>query len=849
MLCMESPLAPVNSSLPPSAPTAASGRRRLDDFERGLDLSLRHGVRIVDLEDLARTLLDGPRVLDRSVGAMGWSKIARWFGSECLPHDCVSVGAAPLGGVTVVLNEGAAIDAATQREVKAAVWDNVKVLTGPEAGRVGKVTAFHPGPSGDGADDTYVVESLMEGKLDARLLDVSTLGWEAANWPANFVAAKAADKAEQKAKNLSPYDFPTIDARHVRLELHASDFERYSDFLSIDDVVKLVILPRCAHDGGAGRSYCDLLRDRGIALTTATHFPSWAMKYDFHTVVETLREFVDRAASPLDAERDFRFWFSPMNMNQWAAATDSLELDWSEVFRSTIQTIGHTLPIMMPWRAPINLTRAWCVYEIFESVNARVEATFLLPRREREDMLRTMVGEFSTLAKVIAGVALEDAECSKSKDLDRIMTQANAYGMSEINGVVCAALRQWLAGEGRAELERLEEEWDGGGGGGGGEEARLRFALAFAALLKSQSNEDEEKEVLVRTLSRCETALGEMHEVTLSAVAALGMAKADLELLRRALAGREETLGSLHANTLTSVSCLGKVLDDQGKLTEAEPLYQRALKGREETLGLKHRDTLVSVNNLGELLVKQGLLDAAEPLYQRALKGREETLGLKHRDTLMSINNLGALREKQSKVAEQPEKRGLLDETVKLYRQALDGRKATLGGKHRDTLISHTVLIRSFVALATLLRDQNRIKEAKEMWTLALKGQEETLGLKHPDILLSIQNLAPLIQVDDTYGAAAAEPYYIRLLEGFKETLGENHKDTLKATLDLGFALFRQKKFVEAQQYIDRGFEGSRIAIAECKAEGRPALLLQDIVSELKVVQKMNLQALERSSR
>jgi len=78
---------------------------------------------------------------------------------------------------------------------------------------------------------------------------------------------------------------------------------------------------------------------------------------------------------------------------------------------------------------------------------------------------------------------------------------------------------------------------------------------------------------------------------------------------------------------------LANLLKAQGKLTEAEPLYQRALKGRIEVLGPKHPDTLSSVHNLTQLLKAQvqmamylralGKLTEAELLYRRAIKGFE----------------------------------------------------------------------------------------------------------------------------------------------------------------------------------------------------------------------------------
>jgi tetratricopeptide repeat protein len=59
---------------------------------------------------------------------------------------------------------------------------------------------------------------------------------------------------------------------------------------------------------------------------------------------------------------------------------------------------------------------------------------------------------------------------------------------------------------------------------------------------------------------------------------------------------------------------LGVFYADQGKLDEAEKMYQRALQGYEKAWGPDHIhiSTLDTVNNLGVLYTDQGKLDEAE---------------------------------------------------------------------------------------------------------------------------------------------------------------------------------------------------------------------------------------------
>ena len=93
---------------------------------------------------------------------------------------------------------------------------------------------------------------------------------------------------------------------------------------------------------------------------------------------------------------------------------------------------------------------------------------------------------------------------------------------------------------------------------------------------------------------------------------------------RRSREGRARTLGRDHPDTLQSVSHLGSLLQAQGKLVLAEPFLRRSLsramravllshfEGCERVHGRDLRNTLTSVNNTGLLLDQQGKLREAD---------------------------------------------------------------------------------------------------------------------------------------------------------------------------------------------------------------------------------------------
>src|ERR1700722_15486107 len=144
---------------------------------------------------------------------------------------------------------------------------------------------------------------------------------------------------------------------------------------------------------------------------------------------------------------------------------------------------------------------------------------------------------------------------------------------------------------------------------------------------------------------------------------------------------------------------LGCLYADQGKLDEAEKMYQRALQGYEKAWGPDHTSTLDTVNNLGLLYMRQGKLDEAEKMYQRALQGKEKAWGPDHTSTLDTVNNLGLLYADQGK----------LDEAEKMYQRALQGKEKAWGPDHTSTLDTVN-------NLGLLYAAQGKLDEAKKIY-------------------------------------------------------------------------------------------------------------------------------------
>ena len=107
-------------------------------------------------------------------------------------------------------------------------------------------------------------------------------------------------------------------------------------------------------------------------------------------------------------------------------------------------------------------------------------------------------------------------------------------------------------------------------------------------------------------------------------------------------------LGDRHPRTIISMNNLGSLLQNQGKLDEAEPLYREDLEASRATLGDRHPDTLASIDMLVSLLIDRGKLDEALPLYREALEGRRAKFGDRHPETLKVMNKFRALESKRA---------------------------------------------------------------------------------------------------------------------------------------------------------------------------------------------------------
>ena len=312
---------------------------------------------------------------------------------------------------------------------------------------------------------------------------------------------------------------------------------------------------------------------------------------------------------------------------------------------------------------------------------------------------------------------------------------------------------------------------------------------------EARGNTITAREILDRAAERLEGELDEQPLVRAALMSAvgrvyqnLGLNSAAKPLFEGALAPRREALertrrvlGDDHPETLIAVNNLGSLLQEQGKLDEAEAYYREALEGRRLVLGSDHQVTLVSLNNMGLLLKNLGRLDEAETYFRVALEGHRRVLGDDHPKTLNALSKMGLLHKDM----------GYLEEAERYTRAALEGQRRVLGDDHSQTLVSIS-------NMGSLLQTQGRLEEAERFKREALEGLRRTLGNDHFSTLIAINNLGFLLKTQGKLEEAGS--FFREAMEGFRRVLGNEHRQTLNAMANLGDLYTDLGRYNEAEE-------------------------------------------------
>ena len=361
---------------------------------------------------------------------------------------------------------------------------------------------------------------------------------------------------------------------------------------------------------------------------------------------------------------------------------------------------------------------------------------------------------------------------------------------------------------------------------------------------QSRGREITARELLVRGVSRVDSALGTQPAVQQELLGVLGTihrqlglyAEADT-LFARAVEVARRAYGPNHSEVAARLTDRGTSLKELGELARAESVLAEALAIRTRSRGSDPTAVATTMGELANTLSAAGKAERAESLYRAVLAIDESRLGPTHLEVATDLENLGAhlgefagkpqeadsvyqaalaIRRRSlddghpqvvdllGNIADNLSNMGRYTEAESLYRIVLDGRRRL----YRDG--NHPDIAYSLHSIALLFETTGRWVEAESLDVEALALRRRVLGPDHPMTMATLNNLAV---VRYRMGRlAAAEEAFREALTLWQAKLGPTHTYTLRAKSSLGAVLSEEGKTDEAETLLRDVIRANRAA-------------------------------------
>ena len=549
----------------------------------------------------------------------------------------------------------------------------------------------------------------------------------------------------------------------------------------------------------AACSYANAIRSRvsGTVVGRANAFISHVYTYAFLDVIEAIAAWESRL--PAGAPPVF-YYFDLLVVNQHGqSAAVAPDILWRE-FTGGVRAIGRTLLVLTLDAAKQGpLTRAWCVAEIATGLqksgagDSAGSFEVIMTPREGINFMKELAGDFDNIVQRTCTVDLERAHAWHG---DECLEDGVCRDVKAGRVAACSNDLGFVLDNVRREISFAAVN------------QRVIALMREFMLDKARAARAAEPDADKRAGSVLQFYLARLLEQCGRLAEAEALLRDHSEILRR-------TLGAEASNTLASNKALAVLLKYQGKFFEAEPLMRSTLAVERKTLGDAHPSTLVSMSNLGQLLMDRGDFANAELLLNEALFASRRTLGDMHPITLVSISNLGMLLMNRDD----------LDGAEPLYREAVVLSRRTLGDAHLSTLVY-------ICNLGQLLHVRGDLNGAEPLYREGLAAQRRTIGDAHPDTLTSMDNLGSLLKARGDLDGA--ELLMREALAGKRRTLGDVNPETLMSASNLGFLLQNRGDLDGAEKLFREVLAGRRGVFGSLHAATRRAANLLAVVLRAK---------------
>jgi non-specific serine/threonine protein kinase/serine/threonine-protein kinase len=290
----------------------------------------------------------------------------------------------------------------------------------------------------------------------------------------------------------------------------------------------------------------------------------------------------------------------------------------------------------------------------------------------------------------------------------------------------------------------------------------------------------------------------------------LGLYEDSEPLLVQAVERLQASHGPRHPETLDAKHELAGLYWNEGRFEEAEAIFRECLEARTSALGTGDPETLLTMGDLGLVLWSEARYEEAEVLLSNALEGLTRALGPEDQEVLDVMNDLGLVYQSQGRYAdaeplaveafetrtrlEGPDHphwlQGHREEAEALWRETLEIRIRVQGEDHQETL-------RTLGNLTRAVRDP---EERDRLQLRVVEGSKRSLGEDHPLTLTARFNQAAYHYREGRL--AEAEPIFTEVLEARRRVLGAEHPATISSMHAVGMLYRNMERYDEAESYL-----------------------------------------------
>ncbi|CAB9526369.1 Kinesin light chain [Seminavis robusta] len=533
-------------------------------------------------------------------------------------------------------------------------------------------------------------------------------------------------------------------------------------------------MTECPIDGHIGAAYVHCLEGEDH-VGEATHMLSYSWNYSIGDIVDTLTDYCQQ--NQLDPKRTY-IWICCLCVNQHrvveSTATgnsglvgSSSQVDFFAIFGERVKRIGHVLAMMAPWKAPIYITRVWCIFEIFTAHTTEgCKVDIVMPPKEKKSLEKDVITKgrgIEALYETLSRTKVEHAKASVESDRLAILTKLESgIGYSILNNQVNNLLRGWMHGVLTQLVEAHKETND---------KAYVVFCNRIGVILWKNGQDDAAMKLHQAALTICATVLGQNHRLTAATynnIGAILTSKGDYEgaLLNYgdALLIEQSVLQKNHLFVASTHNNIGYVLYEMGDYEGALSQYIRALSIRLSVLRKNHPAVASSYNNIGLVMMKLGNYGGALSKCTEALAIQVAAGGKHHPVVATFHDNIGAVLQEM----------GDYEGALSKYKEALAIKLSLLGWNHPDVATTYNSIGGVLLAMGDIDGSLENFKKAFAIFS-------SLLGKNHPHVAITYHNIGSALKEKGDYDGA---------LSKYKEALvidlsvhGKNHPSATTTTI------------------------------------------------------------------